>query len=267
MHSIDLNGNVCINLNDFNEISNSIRLRNKIDYFIDKLECPKEVSNFSVTFIFKNGFRYYISNVYLWAIPYLTEGYWRGDKDHQIFTHEGSDFFIQSDENYDDMQLPIIDVLENRYSLHTVFAMIRRCHECDLIIEAYSSNRIIDPSSLYYNIKIKFELFISNFIDEMQSDIVKDLPSHSMFSIISNKNFRRDVITQNKKDSNYRLTVREKECLTLLSMGFSIKNVASDLFISTETVASHAKSIRRKLGCKNITQAAVSAHTLGLINI
>lgn len=34
MHSIDNNGKICVNLNDFNELSESIRFREKIDYLI-----------------------------------------------------------------------------------------------------------------------------------------------------------------------------------------------------------------------------------------
>ncbi len=46
MHSIDEDGQICINLNDFNHLSESIRFREKIDYLMTKLNCPKEITNF-----------------------------------------------------------------------------------------------------------------------------------------------------------------------------------------------------------------------------
>ena len=55
MHSVDKSGQICINLDDFNELLDSIRFRHKIDYLADKLECPKDISNFSVSILFKNG--------------------------------------------------------------------------------------------------------------------------------------------------------------------------------------------------------------------
>ena len=63
MHSVDASGKICINLNDFNELFDSIRFRQKIDYLVETLSCPKDISNFPVSIFFKNGQRYYISNL------------------------------------------------------------------------------------------------------------------------------------------------------------------------------------------------------------
>ncbi len=45
----------------------------------------------------------------------------------------------------------------------------------------------------------------------------------------------------------YDLTPRESEILNLLVLGYSIKNIAAELFISYETVRSHLRNIYRKL--------------------
>ena len=82
MHSIDEDGAICVNLNDFSELSESIRFRTKIDYLMEQFNCPKDISHFSISMLFRGGHRYYISNLYLWAIPYRTEGLYRGDVDH-----------------------------------------------------------------------------------------------------------------------------------------------------------------------------------------
>lgn len=178
MHSVDDSGKICINLNDFNELLDSIRFRHKIDYLVEKLECPKDISNFSISIFFKNGQHYCISNLYLWAIPYRTEGFYRGDVDHDYSLYDGKEFFIQSNIKYDEMQIPIIQILESRYRLSTTFAMIRQCPECDFIIEAYNKERVEDPEKLYFRVRNGFEQFIFKFLDAMQEEIITALPNH-----------------------------------------------------------------------------------------
>lgn len=92
MHSINEQGEICVDLEDFEELSESIRLRHKIDHLINKHQFPKILSNFSITLIFRSGKRYYISNLYFWAIPYRTEGYCRGDIDHQFDSYDGKEY-------------------------------------------------------------------------------------------------------------------------------------------------------------------------------
>ncbi|WP_133131404.1 hypothetical protein [Legionella yabuuchiae] len=62
-------GEICVDLNDFEELSDSIRLRHKIDQLMVKYQFPNELSNFSITFMLRTGKRHYISNLYYWAIP------------------------------------------------------------------------------------------------------------------------------------------------------------------------------------------------------
>lgn len=47
------------------------------------------------------------------------------------------------------------------------------------------------------------------------------------------------------------LTQREVEVLKYLSLGYTIKQIALNLFLSIETVRSHKKSIYRKLDISN----------------
>ncbi len=265
MHSIDESGKICVNLNDFNEVVESIRFRQKIDYLVETLECPKDISNFSVSIIFKNGQRYYISNLYLWAIPYRTEGYYRGDVDHNNSLYDGKEFFIQRNIKYDEMQTSIIQVLESRYSLSTTFAMIRQCPECDFIIEAYNKKRIDDPEKFYYRVRNDFERFIFKFIDAMQKEIITALPSYAWLSVLSDKEYRKKIITRQLENKIAILSPREKECLLYMSQGKSMKEVADRLHISDETVNTHAKAIRRKLDSKNITQAVMKAYNFGML--
>lgn len=57
------------------------------------------------------------------------------------------------------------------------------------------------------------------------------------------------------KDTLEVLTVRENEILNLLSKGYRYKEIASKLFISTETVRTHIRNIYEKLQVESRTEA------------
>ena len=196
MHSINKDGTICVNLNDYNDLSESIRFREKIDFLTKKFNCPNDISNFSISILFHSGQRYYISNLYLWAIPYRTEGLYRGDVDHNRALYDGKEFFIQRDIKYDEMQIPIIQILESRYQLSTTFAMVRQCPECDLIIEAYNNEEVTDPEKLYHQVRNDFERFICKFFNSMQQEIISALPKQRHLSILMDPEFRKNTITR-----------------------------------------------------------------------
>jgi DNA-binding CsgD family transcriptional regulator len=58
-------------------------------------------------------------------------------------------------------------------------------------------------------------------------------------------------------DSN--LTLREKEILTLVALGYINEAIAEDLCISPQTVKNHIKNIFRKINVKNRLQAVLWA--------
>jgi hypothetical protein len=169
MHAVD--GKICVNLNDYNELFDSIRFREKIDHLTMELNCPKEISHFSISMIFHSGQRYYLSNLYFWAIPYRIEGLYRGDIDHDRALYHGKEFFIQREVKYDTLQISIVNILESRYGLSTTFAMIRQSDECDFIIEAYDNEKVAEPRKLYHQVRDTFEKFIYLFLDAMLPEI------------------------------------------------------------------------------------------------
>lgn len=61
------------------------------------------------------------------------------------------------------------------------------------------------------------------------------------------------------------LTAREVEILTRVALGLSNREIGGDLFISEHTVANHVRSILRKTGCANRTEAATYAHRHALV--
>ena len=57
----------------------------------------------------------------------------------------------------------------------------------------------------------------------------------------------------------------EMQVLNLLSNGYSIKEAASTLYISTITIKAHRKSLFKKLKAKNVIQLVRKGFGLGLI--
>jgi DNA-binding CsgD family transcriptional regulator/tetratricopeptide (TPR) repeat protein len=62
------------------------------------------------------------------------------------------------------------------------------------------------------------------------------------------------------------LSSREVQILGLVANGLSNREIGAELFISEHTAANHIRSILRKSGCANRTEAASYAHRLGLVN-
>jgi DNA-binding CsgD family transcriptional regulator/tetratricopeptide (TPR) repeat protein len=61
------------------------------------------------------------------------------------------------------------------------------------------------------------------------------------------------------------LTAREREIIRLVATGLSNREIGARLFISEHTAANHVRSILRKTGCANRTEAAAYAHQRGLV--
>ena len=60
------------------------------------------------------------------------------------------------------------------------------------------------------------------------------------------------------------LSAREVQILRLVAEGRSNREIGRALHISEHTAANHIRSILRKSGCANRTEAASYAHTRGL---
>jgi DNA-binding CsgD family transcriptional regulator/tetratricopeptide (TPR) repeat protein len=61
------------------------------------------------------------------------------------------------------------------------------------------------------------------------------------------------------------LSRREVEILRLVARGLSNRDIGTELTISEHTAANHVRSILRKTGCANRTEAATYAHRRGLV--
>ena len=62
------------------------------------------------------------------------------------------------------------------------------------------------------------------------------------------------------------LSPREAEILRLVARGLSNREIGARLYISEHTAANHIRSILRKTGCANRTEAASYAHRHALVD-
>jgi DNA-binding NarL/FixJ family response regulator len=69
----------------------------------------------------------------------------------------------------------------------------------------------------------------------------------------------------NNQSSLYKLSEREMQIINLIVEGKTNQKIASELFLSVDTVKSHLKTIMDKLSVSDRTQAAVKAVREGLI--
>ena len=60
------------------------------------------------------------------------------------------------------------------------------------------------------------------------------------------------------------LTEREREVLALLAQGATNRQIASELYLSFDTIKTHVRKVFAKLGVTNRTQAAIVARDHGL---
>lgn len=69
-----------------------------------------------------------------------------------------------------------------------------------------------------------------------------------------------------KADSKQALSPRQLEIVKLYAMGFSSPAIAKMLHIAMQTVRSHTRIVRTKLGVRSMTQAVAVAHRMGLLD-
>ncbi len=62
-----------------------------------------------------------------------------------------------------------------------------------------------------------------------------------------------------RSEQNDELSTREREVLALLALGYTNRQIATELYLSVDTVKSHMRRLYSKLGVTNRTQAALRA--------
>ncbi|HAH23996.1 MAG TPA: hypothetical protein DCL77_09610 [Prolixibacteraceae bacterium] len=74
-------------------------------------------------------------------------------------------------------------------------------------------------------------------------------------------------LSVSSKDTDTELTKREIEVLQLLTKGYSNKEIADQLFVSTHTVISHRKNISEKTGIKSASGMTMYAILKKIIDV
>jgi len=75
----------------------------------------------------------------------------------------------------------------------------------------------------------------------------------------------RTIAAHHQIESAANLTDREEAVLRALSVGKTNKEIARDLGLSEATIKLHVKTLYRRLGVSNRTQAAIAAQNAGLV--
>ncbi|MFO8000018.1 MAG: LuxR C-terminal-related transcriptional regulator [Marinilabilia sp.] len=108
----------------------------------------------------------------------------------------------------------------------------------------------------------------------INTPLPEDAPSHQI-SVFDTKNklteklthHIRQYQTKDEKEETEELTPREKLILKHVALGFTNKEIAARLYISTHTVISHRKNITRKLDIKTVSGLTVYAILNGIIKM
>ena len=76
---------------------------------------------------------------------------------------------------------------------------------------------------------------------------------------------QKNIILISPDTTDYQLSEREKEILSLIVQGIQLKAIADRLFISYETVRTHVKKIYKKLHVASRAEAVLKARQQGLV--
>ena len=68
-----------------------------------------------------------------------------------------------------------------------------------------------------------------------------------------------DGVSRGREKRSDELSMREREVLALIALGMSNREVASELYLSVDTVKTYVRRLYSKLGVRNRTQAALKA--------
>ena len=111
--------------------------------------------------------------------------------------------------------------------------------------------------------------FLPLNLDPIPSTISPSLniyDSHTLICYKVNEILNSFVVSQNK-EADTELTRREIEVLQLLTKGYSNKEIADQLFVSTHTVISHRKNISEKTGIKSASGLTMYAILKKIIDV
>ncbi|MDK2979409.1 MAG: hypothetical protein PWP52_2123 [Bacteroidales bacterium] len=125
------------------------------------------------------------------------------------------------------------------------------------VLKHVSKTRIIALSSNPPQGSTNAQFAKTIYYNDTQSDILQKI-NH----LISKKQ-----ATQKKKKKQQEISNREASIVKYIALGYTNKEIADKLFISTHTVVTHRKNITRKLGIKTVPGLTIYAIIHNIINI
>lgn len=102
-------------------------------------------------------------------------------------------------------------------------------------------------------------------VTDTEEDIMRVSADLKVISLRAEVSLFQDIVSEFKQEvfksgnQENELTLREKEVLREVAMGYSNKEIADSLFISIHTVITHRKNITGKLGIRSISGLTVYA--------
>lgn len=126
------------------------------------------------------------------------------------------------------------------------------------IIHKFPASKLLAITGLHGNFSITKSLnagVTSHLLKECEEDEIVEaiektaIGERFMCGTITESLTEKDPEIEAKDGTN--ISVREVEIITLIAEGFSNKEIASKLFLSTHTITTHRKNIMSKLGLNN----------------
>lgn len=147
-----------------------------------------------------------------------------------------------------------------KLSNNAIKVLILSMHADDLYI-----NQAFEAGANGYLLKDfkKNELF--NAIEKIMKGEI--YISRSVSQILANTYVNKEFFTKTIGNSKIEITKREREVIELISLGFSNKEIAQKILVSSSTVDAHRYNILRKLQVKNTAEMIMKAIYLKIIKL
>lgn len=219
------------------------------------------VKGFTYTRHFRDDTIYFLTTTPEW-IEYsyknnLTKFKWHLNKELDYYE---SEFTIWDNAKFKTTEIK--DIIENKFDLHHGMTIIDRfANHCDLF--TFSADKIdSDINKLYYEHQMLFRHFINYFKDQARG-LIKFADKHKFKLEIEKANEEKvklDINLDNVMPINRYyindtyLTCKEVECIKWSELGKTTEEIAIILDNSVNTIKSHLKNIKRKLGLTKIIE-------------